>query len=378
MTPATLPPVLRSRPALGLTGMAAEGRFAVQICNDCGAVHYPAQEICAACLGDALRWQNVAPKGVVIARTEVYQSLEPGFSTRLPLATGLVRHASGVNLLCFLHPGCAPDMPVRLHLRLDRGGAAVPVATPQDDTDLKQEASLAHFSRSVRGRTALITDASHPAAQACARAFRTAGAGKIWLGTPDGSTVAGLADGHPLPLDTARPDDTRRALEGLAGKIDIVVFTPAREPEADARPGDSLAAFAHLSDALAPSLEARGGTWVSVLSAAAFALPPRHAAFGARMAALDALSRGLRARLLATGGHLLVAYPGPLDLHGTAARAGPKLTVERLGQAICTALDQGIEDLFPDPVSQDLRARALAAPKTLERELAQMTDDLWR
>lgn len=372
-----LPPRLRSRVALGLTAVAAEGRFALQVCNSCGKVHYPAQEICGACLGDDLRWKDVAPEGVVIARTGVHQSLEPGFSGSLPLTTGLVRHVSGATLLCFLHPDCLPDTPVRLHLRLDRGGSAVPVATPRD-TDLKQEASLAHFSRSARGQNVLITDASHEAGQACARALVAAGAAKVWLGMPDCSVSAADAAGTPVLLNTDDPGAVRQALSPLAPQIDLILFTPTREPAADARPGDSLAAFALFAEALAPALEARRGGWVSVLSAAAFALPPRQAAFAARMAALDAVSRGLRARLLAAGGHLMIAYPGPLDLPTIPARPAPKLPVDRLGQAIVRALDQGVEDLFPDPVSQDLRARALSAPKALERELAQMPDDDWR
>lgn len=372
-----LPPRLRSRVALGQTATAAEGRFALQVCTRCGKTHYPAQEICAACHGTDLQWTDVSPDGVVIARTDVHQSLEPGFAGLLPLATGLVRHDSGVSLLCFLHPDCQPDAPVQLHMKLDRGGSAVPVATPRD-ADLNEEASLAHFSRSARGRTVLITDASHEVGQACARALVAAGAARVWLGTPDRSALADAAGANALLLNFDAPDEARQALEAIAPQIDLVVFTPSRDPAADARPGDCLAAFALVAETLAPALENRRGSWVSVLSAAGFALPPNQAAFAARMAALDALSRGLRARLLTAGGYLLTAYPGPLDLPAIAARPGPKLSVDRLGQAISRALDQGMEDLFPDPVSQDLRARALASPKTLERELAQMADDHWR
>ena len=226
-----LPPRLRSRVALGLTAVAAEGRFALQVCNSCGKVHYPAQEICGACLGDDLRWKDVAPEGVVIARTGVHQSLEPGFSGSLPLTTGLVRHVSGATLLCFLHPDCLPDIPVHLHLRLDRGGSAVPVATPRD-IDLKQEASLAHFSRSARGQNVLITDASHAVGQACARALAAAGAAKVWLGMPDCSAVAGDAAGTPVLLPPDDPGAVRQALSPLAPQIDLILFTPPREPAA--------------------------------------------------------------------------------------------------------------------------------------------------
>ncbi|HLB16524.1 MAG TPA: zinc ribbon domain-containing protein, partial [Burkholderiales bacterium] len=44
----TLPPGTRSRVALGLTAAAAEGRFALQVCRDCGAVQYPPREACQA------------------------------------------------------------------------------------------------------------------------------------------------------------------------------------------------------------------------------------------------------------------------------------------------------------------------------------------
>ena len=44
----TLPPGARSRVALGLTAAAAEGRFELQVCVDCGAVQYPPREACHA------------------------------------------------------------------------------------------------------------------------------------------------------------------------------------------------------------------------------------------------------------------------------------------------------------------------------------------
>jgi|GEM_PF-5806904 len=37
----TLPPYARSRKAIAFTSAAAEGRFALQVCDDCGHVTYP-------------------------------------------------------------------------------------------------------------------------------------------------------------------------------------------------------------------------------------------------------------------------------------------------------------------------------------------------
>ena len=45
--PATVPlPAARSRAALGLAVGAAEGRFMLQVCGDCGAVQYPPRDVC--------------------------------------------------------------------------------------------------------------------------------------------------------------------------------------------------------------------------------------------------------------------------------------------------------------------------------------------
>ncbi len=46
----TLPPGQRGRVALGMTAAAAEGRFELQQCDDCGAVQYPPREACHRCL----------------------------------------------------------------------------------------------------------------------------------------------------------------------------------------------------------------------------------------------------------------------------------------------------------------------------------------
>lgn len=49
-----LPPYARSRVALGLTAAAAEGRFELQVCDDCGTTQYPPREACRKCLSTQL------------------------------------------------------------------------------------------------------------------------------------------------------------------------------------------------------------------------------------------------------------------------------------------------------------------------------------
>ena len=49
-----VPPAARSRTARGLAVAATQGRFALQVCADCGRTQYPPREACVACLGAQL------------------------------------------------------------------------------------------------------------------------------------------------------------------------------------------------------------------------------------------------------------------------------------------------------------------------------------
>ena len=60
-----LPSGARSRTAHSLTLAAAEGRFALPGCHDCGAVHYPARDACPKCLSPRLGLKDVSPAGQV-------------------------------------------------------------------------------------------------------------------------------------------------------------------------------------------------------------------------------------------------------------------------------------------------------------------------
>ena len=54
------PPAARSRATHRLTLAAAEGRFALPACTECGAVHYPARDVCPCCLGTRIGLANLA------------------------------------------------------------------------------------------------------------------------------------------------------------------------------------------------------------------------------------------------------------------------------------------------------------------------------
>jgi uncharacterized OB-fold protein len=128
-----LPPMARSRVALGLTPFAAQGRFALPVCRDCGTVHYPPQEACRACLSGQLEWRPQDGTGELLSDTVLHHSNEPYFRARLPLRLGSVRLDAGPTAIAFVHAACpAPPARVRLRAVLDRAGAPVLAALPDD------------------------------------------------------------------------------------------------------------------------------------------------------------------------------------------------------------------------------------------------------
>ena len=87
----TLPPGQRGRVALGMTAAAAEGRFELQVCDDCGAVQYPPREACHRCLSTALKWREQSGEGELLSQTMLAHSNDLFFRERLPWRLGLVR-----------------------------------------------------------------------------------------------------------------------------------------------------------------------------------------------------------------------------------------------------------------------------------------------
>jgi uncharacterized OB-fold protein len=138
-----LPPSARSRVALGLTAAAARGRLALQVCRDCGTVHYPPQEACRTCLSVRLAWRPQNGAGELVSDTILHHSNEPYFRARLPLRVGSVRLDAGPTAIVFVHGACAaPPTRVRVRAALDRAGAAVLVALPDDEVTMADDPAL--------------------------------------------------------------------------------------------------------------------------------------------------------------------------------------------------------------------------------------------
>ena len=383
-----LPPGARSRTALGLTAAAAEGRFALQVCTDCGAVQYPPRDVCSVCLSTRLPWQEVPPGGRLIAATMVRVGTNPYFRQRTPWRIGTVALDCGPSVIAHLHGEVAQDARVRMTLRLDKSGQGVMLAMPeQDGPNMQDDRQLREMTCDPKHRRVLITDGRNAFGQAMARAFGDAGAAQVFVGVSDQWKPFPGHDrlvGEVVPLDLTDADNAHRLAASLGGRVDILINTAMH-----LRPGgvldrrDTMTAREELeisylgpmrlAQAFGPALRFRGadGThpacaWVNILSV--YALAPALGAVAAAQAAALSLSQSLRAELRPL--RVVNALVGPLDDEWHQAVPPPKVSPAALAAAVVRALRDGIEDLAVGEVAQDLLNRWKENPTTLARELA--------
>ncbi|MDM0041773.1 SDR family NAD(P)-dependent oxidoreductase [Variovorax sp. J22G21] len=393
-----LPPWARGRVALGITAAAAEGRFELQTCEDCGTVQYPPREACHKCLSPRLHWRAQGGEGKLLASTTLHHSNDLFFRERLPWRLGLVHLDAGPTLMVHLH-GEVGDAPTRVRVgaRLDRAGQAVLIGFPNEGSaHMADDKMLREMTSDPKFRKALVTDGKTETGQAIVRALVKSGADIVWVGhaEPWKKMGDGLDDISALPQVTLVPLDLTngRSVVELAGeiggKVDIVINNAEvhRTFGIGARRGTDVAkaemdinyfGLLRLAQEFGPALKGRsadgatGATaWVNLLSIYALSNFPPHGTFSASKAAAHSLAQCLRAEMRPAGIRVINVFPGPIDDEWNQHMPPPKLAPATLASAIVKALRDGVEDIYPGDVAQEWLERWRDNPKVLERELA--------
>lgn len=391
----TMPSVPRSRAALGLAAAAAEGRFMLQVCGECGTVQYPPRDACGSCLSVELPWRDVAPTGRLIAETTVRTSTSIYFRERAPWRVGTVRLDAGPSVMCHVHGDVQRDGPVRVAIRLDKSGNGVLIAMPAEATPaMEDDPQLRELSCDPKYRRVLITDARSDTAVALAEAFATAQAAIIFVGEaeswrpyPQRDRLAAMANVELVPLDVTDTTSVQELAGEIAGKTDILVNNArhvrpggiiARGDTVDAREEIEVnyLGLMRLAQAFGPAMRERGadGTnsataWTNILSVYSYTNWPKYGAFSAASAAAYSASQCLRAELRPGGVRVMNVYCGPTEDEWHQPLPPPKVAPQALARAVVAGLKDGLEDVFVGDVAKDLIERWRAGPKILEREL---------
>lgn len=390
----TLPPAIRSRAATGLAVAAAEGRFALQHCDECGAVQYPPRDACAACLSGSLVWRETDSSATVLAQTRVHASPDPYFRERLPWRMGSVKLAAGPVVLAHLAEGVDRGDAVRMELRLDRANQGVMVALPRErSATMEEDPALRAMGTQIKHRRILVSDARAPEARPLVEALLEAGAAHVYLGEPEAwlrwdGRAAFEAMEHVtlMPLDVTDWDSLKSLASEIGGKTDILINTArfvrpggvlgqdtvfaAREMETN------VLGLMRLAQAFGPGMAGRtadgvnaSAAFATVLSAHALSPDPAYGAFNASQAAARSVAQTLRAEFAAAGLRVACIYTGPVDDEWHQPLPPPKVAPRALARGVIEALERGLEDHFVGDVARDIVERWRENPGVLEREI---------
>ncbi|WP_205633611.1 SDR family oxidoreductase [Labilithrix luteola] len=242
----------------------------------------------------------------------------------------------------------------------------------------------------IRDNVILVTGANRGLGRALVLASLEAGAKRIYAGARDPKQLEALVATAPdriVPLALDVTDTT--TLEAAAARATDVtmVFNNAgvlasfdaltSTTEEIARDlAINFYGLVNTTKAFLPALEragANGGAaFVNVLSVASLGNVPGLGGYSASKAAAFSVTQGFRARLAGKGIRVFGVFPGPIDTDMVREIEMAKTSPADVANAILDGVQQGIEDISPDPVSRDVVALWKRDPKAVERQMATM------
>jgi NAD(P)-dependent dehydrogenase (short-subunit alcohol dehydrogenase family) len=222
-----------------------------------------------------------------------------------------------------------------------------------------------------------VTGANRGIGQALVEEALRRGAKRVYAGTrqpldhPDGRVT-------PVTLDVTDATHIQAAIERvesldlLINNAGIALYDDLSDPAALERHlAVNLFGTYGVTQAFLPSLTRSRGAIVNVVSAAAFAPLPIIPAYSVSKAAAFSLSVSLRALLSGRGVTVHAVILGPVDTDMTRGFDIPKSSPESVARGILDGVENGEEEIFPDPVSETLaESWRSGAAKAMERENA--------
>ena len=106
---------------------------------------------------------------------------------------------------------------------------------------------------------------------------------------------------------------------------------------------------------------------MNVLSLASLASFPALGGYSASKAAAYSMTQALRPQLRARHIHILAALPGPIDTDMVRALQMPKTSPADTAKGVLAGIARGDEEIFPDPMAQQMGALWNRSHKEYER-----------
>jgi NAD(P)-dependent dehydrogenase (short-subunit alcohol dehydrogenase family) len=233
----------------------------------------------------------------------------------------------------------------------------------------------------ITDRTVLVTGANRGIGQALVEEALRRGAKRVYaaarrpLAHPDGRVT-------PVTLDVTSADQAQAAARSVES-LDVLINNAGVALPDDLSDQSTLEHHLavnlfgtyRVTQEFLPLLTRSRGAIVNVLSLAALATVPITPAYAISKAAAFSLSQSLRVLLARRGVTVHAALPGPVDTDMIRSWDIPKTSPADVARAIVDGVENGEDEIFPDPLSAALaEGWRDGVVKALERQNAAMLD----
>jgi NAD(P)-dependent dehydrogenase (short-subunit alcohol dehydrogenase family) len=229
----------------------------------------------------------------------------------------------------------------------------------------------------IKDKAVLVTGANRGIGQALVDEALRRGAKRVYAGTRQ-PLVHSDRRVTPLTLDVTDAAQTQAAVESVES-LDILINNAGLALFDDLSDGAALEQHLAVNfygtygvtQAFLPLLTRSRGAIVNVLSLAAWAAVPIVPAYSISKAAAFSLTQSLRALLAGKGVRVHAVLSGPVDTEMIRDWDIPKSSPESVARAIFDGVENGEEDIFPDPMSGSMaESWRSGAVKAFERQNA--------
>jgi NAD(P)-dependent dehydrogenase (short-subunit alcohol dehydrogenase family) len=212
----------------------------------------------------------------------------------------------------------------------------------------------------IHGKPVLVTGGSRGIGQALVEEALRRGAARVYAAARH---PVAHSDERVTPLtmdvsDAQQVQEAATGVESLALLINNAGVMPLDDLTGPDRLEQALAVNLYgpyrVSLAFLPALTRSGGTIVNNVSLAALAPLPFAPAYSISKAAALSLTQSMRMLLASRGVSVRSVLTGPVDTEMTRDLEIPKASPESVARAIFDGVENGDEDIFPDPWSQTL------------------------